>query len=266
MKIETLEFYLNKIHTDDCNNLMLKLPENSIDLVVTSPPYDKMREYSSEKEFNFRKVLINIKRILKDGGVCVWVVGDQTTKGSETGTSFKQALFAMEIGLLLHDTMIYQKSNCSYPSQHRYYQIFEYMFIFSKGKPKSFNPIKDRRNIYAGQLPHGKSRQKNGWQPNRGKAPSKEFGVRYNIWRYVTGGGNVTKDKYAYDHPAIFPEKLAIDHVKSWSNKGDIVLDPMCGSGTVCKAAKTEGRNFIGVEIDKDYSSIAKRRVSQLGC
>lgn len=252
---------LNSVLEGPAEHVLAELPEACIDLVVTSPPYDDLRAYDGYR-FPFEAIAEQLQRVLKPGGVIVWVVGDATINGSETGSSFRQALYFNEIGLRLHDTMIYQKSNCAFPSQNRYYQIFEYMFILSKGKPKTFQPIRDRENIYVGQKPHGKSRTKKGWSRNGSRCVTGKYGVRYNIWRYVTGGGNVTSDRMAYDHPAIFPEKLAEDHILSWSAPGDVVLDPLCGSGTTLKMAARHDRNYIGIDVSPQYCELSRQRVA----
>lgn len=252
----------NRIIHGKAERVLLDLPPEVADLTVTSPPYDDLRHYGSGG-FNYIPIISQLHRVTKMGGVVVWVVGDATVNGSETCTAFEQALFFRKVGFNLHDTMIYQKSNCTYPSMNRYYQIFEYMFVFSKGKPKTFNPIRDRANIYPGQRPHGKSRSRDGWSPNRGNAVSGEVGVRYNIWRMITGGGNVTRDKIAYGHPAIFPEVLARDHIRSWSNVGDLVLDPLCGSGTTPKMALLLQRRFLGIECVPKFVRIARVRVAE---
>jgi DNA modification methylase len=253
---------LNHIYHGDCLEVLRTFPEGVIDLTVTSPPYDNLRTYKGY-DFNFEGIAKELYRVTKDGGVVVWVVGDATINGSETGTSFKQALYFKEIGFNLHDTMIWNKGSFAFPSKNRYHQVFEYMFIFSKSKPNTFNPIKDRKNLYLGDR-GASGRNKDGIR-NTGKSTVREeYGKRFNIWNYPIGGGHCTKDKIAYKHPAIFPEALAQDHILSWSNLGDIVLDPMCGSGTTCKMAKLNGRNYIGIDIAEEYVEMARRRVEEV--
>jgi len=260
--------YINKILQGDCIEVMKGIEDNSIDLTVTSPPYDNLRIYKGYI-FNFEGIAKELFRVTKQGGIVVWVVGDATIKGSETGTSFKQALYFKEIGFNLHDTMIYEKNGSSFPARrngNRYSQIFEYMFIFSKGNLKTHNLICDKKNRWEGYTSFGKSkmRNKDGNLVEREMKPVPEFSSRNNIWRYNTGNNYSTKDKIAYQHPAIFPEKLAQDHIISWSNPGDVVLDPMCGSGTTCKMAKELGRKYIGIEKDKDYVEIARKRIKAI--
>ena len=252
---------VNEVIPGNCAEVMAGWPDGCIDLAVTSPPYDNLRDYEGY-EFDFEAVAAQLWRITKPGGVVVWVVGDATVNGSETGTSFKQALFFMQCGFNLHDTMIYQKTGTHMPSPNRYLANFEYMFVFSKGGPGTFNPIKDRKNRFRERWGKGRTvREKDGSFSQRGNRIADEFGIRFNIWKYSSGHGYTTKDNFAYEHPAMFPEALASDHILSWSNPGDIVLDPMCGSGTTLKMAKQTGRQFIGIDISEKYCAIARKRV-----
>lgn len=252
----------NQIYQGDCLKIIKNFSNNCIDLTITSPPYDNLRLYKGYT-FNFKGIAQQLWRITKEGGVIVWVVGDATINGSETGTSFKQALYFMECGFKLHDTMIYEKTGCSMPSHNRYLASFEYMFILSKGKPKTYNLIQDRKNKYLTRWGKGrKVRNKDGdWSYRNNYRRAKEYGTRFNIWRYSSGYGYGHDDSIAYQHPATFPSKLAQDHILSWSNKNDLILDPMCGSGTTCKMARENNRNFIGIEISKEYCKIANQRI-----
>ena len=244
----------------DCLDGLKQLEDNCVDLTVTSPPYDNLRKYNGYS-FDFENIARELFRVTKNGGVVVWIVNDATKNGSETGTSFKQALYFKSIGFNLHDTMIWNKGSFSFPSKNCYHQVFEYMFVFSKGKPKSLNFIKDRKNLYIGQR-GASGRNKDGIR-NKGKSYVRdEYGKRFNIWNYSIGGGHCTKDKIAYKHPAIFPEKLAEDHIKSWSNEGDLILDVFSGSGTTVKMAKLNNRKYIGFEVCKEYCDIAEKRLA----
>jgi DNA modification methylase len=250
------------LHCGDCLEYMKSMPDKSVDLTVTSPPYDNLRTYGGHS-WDFEGIAKELFRVTKDGGVVVWVVGDSVVEGSETGTSFKQALFFKEIGFRLHDTMIYAKNAFSNPSSNRYHQVFEYMFILSGGTPKTFNPIKDKYNIET-RRGGDSTRQKDGsmrYGNNGGKLLA-EYGQRYNIWEYTIGGGNMAEDMQTHWHPAIFPLNLAKDHINSWSNSGDTVLDCFIGSGTTGVACKLLRRNFIGCEIDKKYFNLAKNRIN----
>jgi DNA modification methylase len=239
--------------------IMQQMQAESIDLVVTSPPYDNLRTYGGHS-WDFEGVARELWRVIKPGGVVVWVVADATIDGSETGTSFKQALRFMEIGFRLHDTMIYLKDQCSFPDTVRYYAAFEYMFVLSRGQPKAINLIADRANKSAGRDVHGMDRRPDGSLVPRPCAGNiiKSLGVRWNWWMiYHQHRGIET------NHPATFPESLARDHILSWSNEGDTVLDPFSGSGTTVKMAKHSGRNAIGIEINEKYCEIAASRLSQ---
>jgi DNA modification methylase len=258
---------INKIYNEDCLVTMDKMPDNFIDLVVTSPPYDDLRTYKNNVGLNWsekvwKPIIKELYRVVKVGGVVVWVVGDKTENGSETGTSFKQALFAKNCGFNLHDTMIYEKTGCSMPSPNRYLSCFEYMFVFSKGKPKTYNLIEDRKNRFTERWGNGrKVRNPDGTFSHRGNYTAKEFGRRFNIWRYNNGGGHGTKDKVS-QHPATFPEKLVADHIKSWSNEKDLVYDPFSGSGTTAKMAHLLKRDWIGSEISAEYCEISSKRLN----
>ena len=249
---------LNTIICGDCLDVMKTFEDKSVDLTVTSPPYDNLREYKGYV-FDFEGIAKELFRITKDGGVVVWVVGDATINGSESGTSFKQALYFMEIGFNLHDTEIYHKRGLPNETDKRYRQDFEYMFILSKGTPKTFNPIKDHYNKHEGVKLHGNIRQKDGTTKpvsNPGKI-YKKYGVRFNVW-------NVHPQKHFVEHPAPFPEQLATDHILSWSNEGDTVLDPFSGSGTTAKMAKINQRNYIGIDISQKYCDIAEKRLEKV--
>lgn len=256
----------------DCREVMKEIPDNSIDLTVTSPPYDNLRAYNNSSiwdETVWEDAITELYRITKDGGVVVWIVGDATVEGSETYSSFKQALFARKVGFFAHDTMIYKKNTSSYPSSengNRYTQIFEYMFVWSKGKPITANLICDKPNKWAGTINWGKNtdRQHNGeLVVKKDIKPVPEFSPRNNIWEYVVGGGFGQSDREAYEHPATAPEKLVEDHILSWSNKGDIILDCFMGSGTTGKMSVLNERKFIGIEMDEEYYKLSKKRIDK---
>ncbi len=228
------------------------IEDEFVDLTVTSPPYNDLREYKGFT-FDYKLMFNELYRVTKPGGVVVWVVGDKTYKGSETGTSFKHALYAMEIGFNLHDTMIYEKSGCgACGSNKAYIQNFEYMFIFSKNKIKTYNLIYDRENKHVGKMRTNTNRDKYNADNVRKyvEIQTKKMGRRFNIWKYNQTKGH---DEYSNKHSAPFPEQLAQDHIISWSNPGDVLLDPMAGSGTTCKVAYLNRRNFIGIDISEEY-------------
>ena len=249
---------MNKVIHGDCLEVMKTLEDNSIDITVTSPPYDNLRTYNGYT-FDFEGIAKELFRVTKQGGVVVWVVGDATIKGSETGTSFKQALYFKEIGFNLHDTMIFRKSNRPPLNHPRYEQEFEFMFIVSKGKPKTVNLLVTTC-INAGKINGGTARNggSDTLQKKHGAGkPCKDTKPLGNIWSYAVGTEKDNKGK----HPAVFPEKLAEDHILSWSNEGDTVLDPMAGSGTTLKMAKKNNRNYIGIEIGEEYIDIINKRL-----
>lgn len=251
---------MNEIQNIKAEDYLLGLPSEHIDLTVTSPPYDKMRDYNSL--FDLDLIAKELYRTTKDGGICVWIVGDATIDGSETGTSFKQALKFIENGWKLFDTMIYAKPPRGAVGNNKtYWQSFEYMFVFSKGKPKTINLICDRKNKESREGDNGTKRLQNGDLLKVKRGGYGEFGRRTNIWEYGTGNGQSTKDKVAFKHPAIFPEQLASDHIISWSNENETVCDIFMGSGTTAKMAKQLGRNYIGCEISGEYFEIIKERL-----
>lgn len=253
----------NYIAQGDCVQLMKQLPNEYVDLTVTSPPYDELRQYGGTNwDFEiFKRVADELYRVTKQGGVVVWIVNDATKNGSETGTSFRQALYFKEIGFNLHDTMIWQKIS-PFTHKNRYIADFEYMFVLSKGKPKTANIIQDRKNKWAGTKVHGTIQQQNDGKlveingKKKGRVV-KEFGARLNIWDMPGDKTNKT------GHPAVFPINLVKDHIITWSNEEDVVLDTFMGSGTTCVAALQTNRNYIGFEINPDYYEIAKKRISQ---
>ena len=250
------------LHNECCLKTMSLMATDSVDLTLTSPPYDNMRDYSGTGAIDFEAIAKELYRITKQGGVLVWVIADQTKDGNETGTSFRHALFFKEIGFNLFDTMIYAKpSRGAIGSDKTYYNAFEYMFVFSKGLPKTINLIYDRKNIQATKNKVAKIKQKDGSVKTSPKFAYGEMGRRTNIWQYTTGKGNSSKDAIAFEHPAIFPEKLAKDHITSWTNEGDIIYDPFMGSGTTAKMATLLNRNWIGSEISSDYCDIINKRL-----
>lgn len=260
LKRRVKPYYQNdhgKLYCGNCAEVMPMLREK-VDLVVTSPPYDNLRDYRDFK-FPFKKIAKCLYNILKPGGVIVWVVGDQTKELSESGSSFKQALYFKRIGFHLYDTMIYQKNVALYQNNPRYDQEFEYMFIFTKNKPDTFNPIMVKCNYYKPGTTQDHKKLRSAAGKDKGQMPkrdkiisSKKYKKKGNVWKYKIGS-TMASDKIAFKHPAIFPDQLAYDHILSWSNPGDIVLDPMCGSGTTIKMAQILKRRWIGIEMAKEY-------------
>lgn len=252
----------NKIYNEDCLVTMARMPNDYIDMTVTSPPYDELRTYKNDihkswGEHVWKPIIQELYRVTKQGGVVVWVVNDMIKDGSETGTSFKQALFAKECGFNLHDTMIYMKAGIAFPDTVRYYSSFEYMFVFSKGRPKTINLIADRVNITAGKITSGSDRCKDGsFKTRTGARKGKvypEIGIRYNTWQVP----HAQRNEHTKGHPATFPLAIPRDHIITWSSECDLIYDPFIGSGTTAKAALQLGRQYIGSELSKEYADLA---------
>tara|TARA_R110001606_G_scaffold48650_1_gene123394 strand:+ start:55 stop:951 length:897 start_codon:yes stop_codon:yes gene_type:complete len=273
--IEAIE--LNEIRNENCLDTMKLMPDNFIDLTVTSPPYDDLRKY---KGFTLPKKEIakELFRVTKEGGVVVWVVNDKTKNYCESLTSFKTAiLFVEEAGFNLHDTMIYKRT-CAFPDVVRYYQDFEYMFVFAKGKPKTFNPLKQLKSKGTLKRHKNKDPSKGGERQINGdlkqqnekaynrkiESNKKDYRIKSNVWEFQRGNMKSTKDKIAFKHPAIFPEQLANDHIISWSNEGDLVYDCFMGSGTTAKMAIINNRNWLGSEMSSEYCEIIEERIKNI--
>lgn len=256
---------INRVYCGDCVEVMKQLDDGCIDLTVTSPPYDNLRTYGGDLQWDFEATAKELWRVTKKGGVVVWVVGDATIKGSETGTSFRQALGFMEVGFNLHDTMIYHKKAVGACGSNRaYWQAFEYMFVFSKGKNKTFNPIRDLISKTAGKptrYTKGAKSNTEGYNLETHIKISPESSARQNVWTFDIGfGAGDTKGK---NHPAVFPYQLAQDHIQSWSNPSDLILDPFAGSGTTGLAAKSLNRNYLLIERNPQYIPIILNRLEQ---
>lgn len=251
---------LDRIHHCPAEQLLAALPDGSIDMIITSPPYDNLRTYKGYT-WQFEAIAHQMYRVLKSGGVAVWVAGDSVVDGSETLSSFKQALYFKEsVGFNVHDTMVYQKDSLQFPDVSRYYQCFEYMFVLSKGAPRvsnlqrvdttHFNNSSSTKRMPDGSLSRVEYKTGN------------ETRVLENVWKFGVGNGKTTLDKIAFLHPAMFPEELARRHILTWSNPGDVVLDPFMGSGTTAKVARNLSRHYIGCDISAEYVTLAKRRLA----
>lgn len=257
----------NKIYCCDCLDGLSQMADGTVDLTLCSPPYDSIRTYGQTCEWDFdtfKPIARELYRVTKKGGIVVWVVGDATENGSETGSSFRQALYFMECGFKLHDTMIYEKNSSSFPARRdskRYSQIFEYMFVFVKGKIRSdITLIADKRNKWAGWTNWGQHSQYDvdgNLQKITNIKPIQEFSLRNNIWKYSVSFNDKT------GHPAVFPEKLAEDHILSWTREGDLVLDPFMGSGTTAKMCILNNRNYIGFEKNPEYVEMCEKRLAK---
>ncbi len=251
------------VHNESCLDTMARMPDNHLDLTVTSPPYDTIRAYEGLPFDTFMRIAAELYRVTKPGGVVVWVVGDEVRDGDESGTSFRQALHFKECGFNLHDTMIYSKGpKGARGGNQTYMHSFEYMFVFSKGRPKSIHLIRDRKQT-ARKTHTLLDRNRDGTRNRRTEKGYGTMGRRTNIWLYYTGLNNTTKDKVAFQHPAVFPDKLAADHIISWSDAGDLVYDPFMGSGTVAKMCVKLNRRYVGSEINPEYCKIIAERLHE---
>lgn len=255
---------LNKIYNENCLLTMQRMSDGFVDLTVTSPPYDNLRDYKGYS-FPFEEIATELYRVTKEGGIVVWVVGDETIDFCETLTSFKQAIFFTDCGFKLLDTMIYAKKSYApaYPTMKRYAQTFEYMFVFSKGKPTTFNPIQTdkQKSAISERMETNTFRQKDGTMEYKRMKTDNLLKDECNVWVYDTGFGKSSIDEISYKHPATFPEQLPKDHIYTWSNENDLVYDPFAGSGTTCKMAHLQKRNWIGSEISQEYTEIANKRL-----
>ncbi len=253
------KYELNQIYCGDNSLLVRELPDNSVDLVVTSPPYDNLRAYNGYS-WDFETLASELFRVVIPGGIVVWVVNDSSVDGSETLTSSKQKIYFHEqCGFRIHDTMIYVKSNYMPLTKNRYEQAFEYMFVFSKGRPRTYNPLLiDCLN--AGKIIKRSPRKADdGFSRRNASRPraTKDKKRKGNVWTYKVGGGKAIK------HVAQFPKALARDHILSWSNPGDVVFDPFAGSGTTLAVAQECGRCYLGFEISREYVLLIKKRLMQ---
>lgn len=267
---------INKVHLMSNIDGMAQLDAESVDLVVTSPPYDNLREYNNSSSWDFetfKLVAAGLVRALKPGGVICWNVGDAVISDmmgkkmgpSKSGTSFKQCLYFMELGLNFHDNLLYEKHAARFASGKnslRYTDIYEYVFVLSKGRPSTINLIRDRPNKGAGKVfKKDGGRGKDGQRIKGDGVKTSviaDFGVRHNIWRYVTSFGSGQTNKKAYEHPALMPQTLVADLIKSYSNEGDLVLDPFMGSGTTARMAYDQDRDYVGFEIDPTFHKLCE--------
>jgi DNA modification methylase len=259
---EEANLSLNEIICGNAIDIMEQMPSGLIDLTVTSPPYDELRHYKGY-HFDFKAIAKGLFKVTKKGGVVVWVVGDKIKNGNKSLTSFRQALYFQEIGFNVHDTMIYRKKNTPFMRTNAYTNCFEFMFVLCKGTPKTFNPIKTK-TARQGQEMLVFNKGADGIN-RKVLGELKAEKTLTNIWEYAVGLGGTTNDKIAFEHPAVFPEKLAEDHILSWTNKNDVVFDPMCGSGTTLKMAAINKRSYFGCDISEEYVTLAKKRLKNCG-
>jgi site-specific DNA-methyltransferase (adenine-specific) len=261
---------IDEIYNEDCLDTMGRMPDNYIDLILTSPPYDSMRKYGGEKtyhqrltetgySFPFEDIALEMIRVLKPGGVIMWNVADQTIKGSRTGNSMRQALFFMDNGLFLHDHLIWYKTGTPFPSIYRYRNVWENMFILTKGKPKTFNPILKKNKTGGAMRKRRRERNHQGELEMRERViTTKEYGIDDNVW-YVSNHFNMSDEMKKYGHPAVMADEIARRHISTWTNEGDLVYDPFLGSATTTRLAKGMNRHWLGSELHTPYFNIANK-------
>ena len=262
---------INQIYNEDCLETMKRMPDNYVDLILTSPPYDNMRRYGGDKNYHqrlnktqysfpFEEIAKEMTRVLKPGGVIMWNVQDQTIKGSRTGNSMRQALFFMEeCELLLWDHLIWYKTGTPFPSIYRYRNVWENMFVLTKGKPKTFNPILKKNKTGGASRNRRRERNHNGELEMKERViKTKEYGIDDNVW-YISNHFNMTDEMKKYGHPAVMTDEIARRHILSWTNEGDVVYDPFLGAATTTRLAKQINRNWMGSEIHKPYFDISNK-------
>lgn len=259
-----MKLALNKIHHFDAVVGLRLLPADCIDLTLTSPPYDWIRDYNGTfdpAKFPFVRIAEELYRITAPGGVVLWITRDQQQDCCESGTSAKQMLYFKNIGFNVQ-TMIVD----SISARHRRYCYGmppQFCFVLSKGRPKAFHPIRDKPNTEPGRIKSWSARNRDG-RIRKGKPKEiPKYGRRSHIWLYPTGFGLVSDDPLPRNAPAPMVETVAGDLMLSYSNPGDLILDPMAGLGTTGKVAVKLNRQFIGFERVRKYCDVANDRVRQ---
>jgi DNA modification methylase len=263
LTIEKSASRLNQILQADCLKELAFFDDNSIDLTVFSPPYDGIRDYKNNWVFNFVELGKHLFRVTKDGGVAVVVIGDGTKNFAKSLTSFRLAVnWVDDIGWKLFESVIYKRDgNPGAWWNQRFRVDHEYILMFFKGnRPKTFH--KEHLMIpskHAGKIYSGTDRLTNGGFKKIEPKAVNPMKCRGTVWEYSTS--NTEGNRLKLQHPATFPDKLASDLILCFSEPHDVVLDPMCGSGTTCVQAKLNNRQFIGIEISEEYCDIARKRL-----
>jgi DNA modification methylase len=259
-------YELNKVYCGDCVQLMTEMPENCIDLVVTSPPYDGIRDYNGAIKFDLHKTGEQVFRVLKDGGIAVLVIQDQTINYGKTLTSFKTIIdWCDNIGFKLFETVIYRKNGSEGAWWTKRFRVdHEYMPIFLKGdKPNYFNkdPLKVP-SIHGGKMMTGSgARKTNGETQKTVTRKINKMKCRGTVWDYLMAGD---KNPLKRMHPAVFPDAIPYDFIQCFCPEDGIVLDPFSGSGSTLAMAKKLGRNYLGFDIVSDYCDLAVKRLSTI--
>jgi DNA modification methylase len=262
MKSKLGSFVINKTHCAESSVALKKLPDNCIDIVVTSPPYDRIRDYNGF-ECNLHNIGEQLSRVLKDGGIIVMVIQDQTKDFGKSLTTFRTILdWCDNFNLKLFETVIYKKHGAEGAWWTKRFRVdHEYIPVFLKGKRPAYF-TKEHLKIpskHAGKTMTGcATRLTNGSTLKSKKLKINPTKCRGTIWDYVTCGDG---GKLKHEHPATFPDKIPVDFIETFCPPGGIVLDPFMGSGTTALAALNLGRNFLGFDISNEYVSLANKRV-----
>ena len=257
-----MQIQVNKIICEDNITYLKTLPDECIDFVITSPPYDALRDYNGYK-LDLHGLGVELLRVLKDGGICVMVIQDSTRDFAKSLTSFRTIVdWCDNIGFRLFECNIYNRQGTEGAWWKKRFRVdHEYMPIFLKGKrPQYF----DKENIkipskHGGKIMTGANiRTKNGQTGSRKVKinPTKCPGTVMTFGN-TCGGESKLKSK----HPAVFPNMLAYDMIECFCPEDGTVLDPFNGSGTTTLAAKCLGRNYIGIDVSEEYNKIARERL-----
>ena len=257
------KYELNRVYTGECVKRMKYIPNNSVDLIVTSPPYDELRDYKGNSSFDLHQVGIEVFRVLKEGGIAAMVIQDQTKNFGKSLTSFRTIIdWCDEIGFKLFETVIYRKNGSEGAWWTKRFRVdHEYMPIFLKGeRPQFFNkePLKIKSK-HGGKVMKGSgSRKTNGETQETVTRAINSMKCRGTIWNYLMAGD---KNPLKRKHPAVFPDKIPFDFIQCFCPENGIVLDPFTGSGSTLVMAQKLGRYFIGFDIEESYCDVANQRL-----
>lgn len=251
-----------RLLTGDACEILPTIRESSVDLTVFSPPYDGLRDYKGKPSFDMAVLGREILRVTKEGGVCCMVIQDATKNGAKSLTSFRTACLFADLGWRLFECCIYSRAGVPGAWWTKRFRVdHEYIFIFTRGDglPRRFDKTSLMvESKYAGITAGGTKRTTKGDFVAIKKTVISPLKCRGTIWHYAAS--NTERNKTKSEHPATYPDSLARDIISCFSKEGDLVLDPMMGSGTTGIASVNMGRRFLGIEISVQYMEIAKRR------
>ena len=263
-KEKFLSEHINSIICGDSAEVLKNFPDNSIDMVVTSPPYDGLRDYNGFS-LDLHKIGKEIYRVLKDGGIAVMVIQDATKDFAKSLTSFRTIVdWCDNVGFRLFETVIYHKNGTEGAWWKQRFRVdHEYMPIFMKGKkPQYFNkePLKIPSK-HGGKVMSGSgNRRTDGTLSETVRRPINTMKCRGTVWDYLMAGD---KNPLKRKHPAVFPDKIPYDCIQCFCPEGGLVLDPFIGCGSTAVMAKVLGRNYIGIDISREYCDLAEERIEK---